>query len=197
MLLITACCMYARYLATVSAFGKAYRDVHGPDPSSSGESIADRHHLMAERAGYPAGAARRFFDALVRDKKLIYRRVVLGIPFPELSTVERLNFTEDQLSVNEWYGNEYGVSSMIASDGVPAPACAQCLRSRRHCSVVELHRNGCVQCTVRSRRCSLLNDGQAGLRQNMAYGLEELSSVASQLNRVARAPVPSRPQAPI
>ncbi|KAL1750515.1 hypothetical protein FB107DRAFT_279545 [Schizophyllum commune] len=97
MLLITACCMYARYLATVSAFGKAYRDVHGPDPASSGESLADRHHLMAERAGYPAGAARRFFDALVRDKKLIYRRVVLGIPFPELSTVERLNFTEDQL----------------------------------------------------------------------------------------------------
>ena len=61
----TAYSMFARYILSAHTFMESYRDVHGPDTPSLVGTELDILHRMAGRMGYPADAARRFFDNVV------------------------------------------------------------------------------------------------------------------------------------
>ena len=64
-LVATACSMFARYAMSAKNFSTLHCDAYGPDPSPPGETQTDFLHRMAGKMGYPADAARHFFDCLV------------------------------------------------------------------------------------------------------------------------------------
>ncbi|KAL1749908.1 hypothetical protein FB107DRAFT_280155 [Schizophyllum commune] len=183
-LLSTACSMFARYIASAYDFTERYRDIYGSDsPAPTGTRLDVLHHT-AGRMGYPVDAARRFFDTLVGDQNVIYQNVVFGIRVPDHPPgQEGLSFSERQLSLNQWYIRDYGVSTVVPYVPVPAPKCEQCIDGSEPCRIYPgASANGCAQCALKSRRCSLLDYGQGDVRQDVQHGLRRLSAAVSQVN---------------
>ncbi|KAL1712516.1 hypothetical protein EV715DRAFT_296994 [Schizophyllum commune] len=135
-LVATACSMFARYIASAYDFNERYRNVYGCDSSATAGTRLDVLHRTAGRMGYPADAARRFFDTLVGDQNAIYQNVVFGIRVPDHPPgQEGLSFSERQLSLNQWYIRDYGVSTVVPYVPVPALRCEQCIDGSEPCRI--------------------------------------------------------------
>ncbi|KAI5821815.1 hypothetical protein K523DRAFT_319768, partial [Schizophyllum commune Tattone D] len=145
--------------------------------------------------GYPADAARRFFDTLVGDQNVIYQNVVFGIRVPDHPPgQEGLSFSERQLSLNQWYIRDYGVSTVVPYVPVPALRCEQCIDGSEPCRIYPgASAKGCAQCALTSRHCSLLDHGQGDVRRDVEHGLRQLSAAVSQVNSSMRVASPLPP----